>query len=560
MCRILYAGLLAGTLWGGLSARGAWAQAYEIAHYAIHIGIHQQYFDVEETLDVVFNAPRHGIYRTIPVVFRLKEPVLNKMFPDRWLGYRVYISDLEVPGHPDKVSREGGKIIIRIGDKDQIVTGRQQYRISYRVRNAYLAYADRSVFYWNLIGDEWDAPIDSVSYTLSCYQPLSLHGADYEVITGAGGRRAGQATLDYHNGQFSGHSGPLYPGEALTVQIVLPPGYVQPFSTEKRVAMWLGWFLLPLALAGVFITVWIKIGKDRKLITVVSYLPPANINPAMAGFLLDEKSNDNDLISLLPYWAAGGLMAMQYEPKSHFWNREEWIFIKRKNIAATAAPYEQTLFNGLFSSGNSVKLSDLKDSFYKTVKEARRQLRKRAFAEGYYTPDSVRIFHFSQGLLLMAGGALSVFLFAVQQPAAAVFSILVTLVLMACNHLLLRRSAKGDEAFKQIAGFKLFLEKAEKLKLETLLREDPAYFEKTLGYAVAFNLLEKWARRFDGLLQQPPSWYYGSEGASFRMNTFASRLGRGMTGMRTVMTSASRGGGSGGSAGGGFGGGGGGSW
>lgn len=106
------------------------------------------------------------------------------------------------------------------------------------------------------------------------------------------------------------------------------------------------------------------------------------------------------------------------------------------------------------------------------------------------------------------------------------------------------------------------MEKAERPRLETLLREDPAYFEKTLGYALAFGMVREWSRRFDGLDLRPPSWYEGHPGPTFSARHFARGFSASMDGMQQAMASApaSSGRSAGGSSGGGFGGGGGGSW
>lgn len=546
-------------LFNGITQRVS-AQGYEIKNYAVHIDIYQRYFDVKEDITVQFNEPRHGIYRFLPLKYKLTDTVENATIFDQWLGYRIYISHINVPHWPDEVSREDGNVRIKIGDKEKTLTGLQHYTISYRVKNAFLAYKDHSVFYWNLAGSQWDATIDQLTYTISLYKPLALDTSDFSVTTGSEGSTAHAATMDYHNGQFTGGTTlPLNSGEGLTIQLRFPKDYVQPFTSAERIRNWFIWLLLPLSMVFIFIVVWRKIGRDRKLINVVNYLPPKDINPALAGFLMDEHSNDSDLISLLPYWAANGFISMQYRPKDHFWKVDEWTFIKKKDIETTSPNYEQTLFNGLFSSGDEVKLSVLKDTFYKTMEKARKQLSESALKGGFYTPKSVKFFHYSQVLLLVAGIGFVIFLFAMEQIFAAIFTIGVTVLLLVFNHLLLQRSTKGDDAFQQINGFKMFVQKAEKPKLETLLREDPTYFEKTLGYAVAFNLMEKWARHFDGLLQQPPSWYQGYSGSSFQMNTFVSQFNGGLSSMRTVMTSSPSGS-SGGSSGGGFGGGGGGSW
>ena len=40
----------------------------------------------------------------------------------------------------------------------------------------------------------------------------------------------------------------------------------------------------------------------------------------------------------------------------------------------------------------------------------------------------------------------------------------------------------------------------------------PNTFEKFLAFAMALGVEEHWAKAFSGIMQQPPSWYQGSDG------------------------------------------------
>src|SRR3546814_19496366 len=51
-----------------------------------------------------------------------------------------------------------------------------------------------------------------------------------------------------------------------------------------------------------------------------------------------------------------------------------------------------------------------------------------------------------------------------------------------------RRVVPGDEALRQVEGFRLFFRKARKRDLELLVKANPAYFEATLAYAISFGL------------------------------------------------------------------------
>lgn len=123
-----------------------------------------------------------------------------------------------------------------------------------------------------------------------------------------------------------------------------------------------------------------------------------------------------------------------------------------------------------------------------------------------------------------------------------------------------RRTDKGHEILEKIEGFKMFLETAEKERLETLVFDDPKYFYNILPYAYVLGVSDKWVKKFEGIAVEPPEWYSGSN----TFNTFMlwHFMSSTMSQATQAMTSAPQtsSGGGGGFAGGGSGGGGGGSW
>ena len=72
-----------------------------------------------------------------------------------------------------------------------------------------------------------------------------------------------------------------------------------------------------------------------------------------------------------------------------------------------------------------------------------------------------------------------------------------------------RRTEYGAGIIGRCLGFKDFLETAEKDKIESLVNENPSYFFDTLPFAFVLGVTEAWARKFEGLIREPPSWYYG---------------------------------------------------
>ena len=145
------------------------------------------------------------------------------------------------------------------------------------------------------------------------------------------------------------------------------------------------------------------------------------------------------------------------------------------------------------------------------------------------------------------------------------------LIAFVFGYIMPKKSQKGLEKYQILQGFADFIERVEKPKLKVLLKQDPSYFEKTIPFAIALNVMDKWTKKFDGLLSEPPSWYHSTTGSTFNAALFATSLNHSISTMNSTFVSkpSSSGAGSGGSifggggggfSGGGFGGGGGGSW
>jgi uncharacterized membrane protein len=139
------------------------------------------------------------------------------------------------------------------------------------------------------------------------------------------------------------------------------------------------------------------------------------------------------------------------------------------------------------------------------------------------------------------------------------------LVILAFSPVMPGRTTAGRRAYEEILGFKEFLGRVDRDRLERSGGRTADRFERVLPYAVVLGVADQWADAFADVYARPPTWYSGSSGP-FDSRRFVSNVGRSLQTMGTTMTSQPSGSGSsgfssgGGSSGGGFGGGGGGSW
>jgi uncharacterized membrane protein YgcG len=141
-------------------------------------------------------------------------------------------------------------------------------------------------------------------------------------------------------------------------------------------------------------------------------------------------------------------------------------------------------------------------------------------------------------------------------------------------HLLKAPTALGAHTMDQIDGFKLFLETAEKDRLEILNPPNvtPQMFESFLPYAIALDCENQWSRKFEAQAAAAgvadaqgytPIWYSGNSFSRLGTAGFASAIGSSLGSAAASAATApgsSSGSGGGGFSGGGGGGGGGGGW
>lgn len=555
---------------------GSWAQGgYTIKLYEVAVTVNQDAsLDITETIHVNFSEQRHGIYRMIPYKYQMVALAPGMEKADRRLESggmaKTIIEDISVTDRNYEVSTEGYYKKIKIGDGDVYVSGDQEYVIHYKLLNAINFFTDKSELYFNLIGDRWDTNIDSVSFSISLYNALPAT-PKFFVATGYSGSTDNKTTSAWVNNKiFNGSTnGVLQAREGLTVGIVFPKGFL---IQQNYMMRGFNWVWMPLAvLIGMFL-IWRRWGKDEKLTIATEFYPPGDVSPGIAGYIIDGVLNRRDLTALIPYWGGGGYIRVVESQESALLGlikTSEYEFIKLKELPATAMSFEKTMFDGIFKSGDRIFLSSLKNVFHTTMTKARKELESEVTDGNFYKK-------YSRGMGCLFMGVGSVFL------AVGVVALVATwgdplwmpLSFISCAFFIIgfgifmgKKSPKGNELYRKLAGFKEFIKSVEKDRLAMFLKEDQHYFNKVLPFAIVFDVADTWKDKLKGLDVPPPDWYSGNF-HGFTTAMFLNKLDSSMNAMSssfysTPASSGSSGGswsGGGGSSGGGFGGGGFGSW
>ena len=528
---------------------------------------------IVEAIDADFGGlQKHGIFRTIPVRYQWDDTHIRV--------YRLQVrsvTDAAGKGIRYELSDQGAAKVIKIGDPDRTVSGRQTYRITYDVSGAMNAFADHDELFWNVNGGSWDVRTQAISATV--HAPADLQRATcYQGP--AGSDEACRFTTTTNGADFAA-TRPFAPRGQLTIVAALAKGVVaepapiiarddtsilgyvdarQPWPALAAVTL--------LAGLGLLYWRWYTAGRDpsERQTIVPEYEPPDQIRPAQLGVILDESADTKDVTATIVDLAVRGYLKITERQQQGIFGKKDWTLDATGKTTADLLPYERIVYDGLFKDGTEVQVSELRTHFVTSLRSAESELYRDSATRKWFAtrPDRVRQGYAGVSVLVIIAGAVLAWLLGRTVGAGLVglAVIVVGFVALGVARWMPAKTAAGAELHRRTLGFRDYMEVAEKERQRFAEREN--IFSDYLPYAIVFGCVEKWARAFKDIdvSRQTSSWYAGNAPfnalvLSSSLQGFSSNLGSAIS---STPGSSGGSGFSGGGAGGGGGGGGGGSW
>ena len=530
---------------------------------------------VTETIVYDFgNTAHHGIFRYIPYHYAARGGNYNLH-----IGVTGVTDDKNAP-FPYTVTKDSSNVDIKIGDPNSTVTGVHTYIITYTVTGAINYFSDHDELYWNATGNGWTVPISDAGAQVMLPTQVPVKNLQLACFGGPQGSTTACSGIGYTTSldgtvnvtSFSQNS--LAPSEGLTIVVGIPKGIVhQPTAWERSLQIlednWV--VTLPLFTLMLMFYLWYTKGRDPLGYStiVAQYEPPASLTPAEVGTLVDESADNSDVSADIIFLATKGYLKItRLQDKILFFNHTDYQLDQLKSGADLQNPFEKKLMDGLFGDKQTVLLSSLKNNFFQDLQEIKKDLYQSLVSKGYFSknPQTVRAVYASIGFVVLVLGFFVGSKFGLYAGGAVSLS---GIIVMVFSKFMPSKTPQGAEAHQYILGLKLYLSVAEKdrLKFFDAPEKSPQQFEKLLPYAMVLKVEKEWAKQFEGIYNQPPSWYYDPTGSAFSTFFLISSLNNFSAATNTTMASSPSSAGSGGSgfggggfSGGGFGGGGGGSW
>jgi uncharacterized membrane protein YgcG len=564
---------------------------------------------VVEQIEVDFQVDKHGIFRDLfyrrdcgqPRV--TDEPFLSSCPDHRRRTYEIKVEGVtrgDGSSIPYQVSTVDDARHIKIGDPNELVTGKQSYVIRYSVKGALDAYGGHDELYWNVSG-KW--VVTALTFAVKVTLPAGSVSSTRCFQGQLGGDISCDAKADGPVATFKSF-GPLAATQQLSTVAGFPKGTVAipAITTEHKAGLYDFYQLDALELGGALVVAllgalavgaaWWRGGRDRQYKTiyyltndlaegtrpllggaqqvVVEFVPPEDLKPAQMGLILDERADALDVTATIIDLAVRGYIHIEeVESKSWFGGSKDWKLTRVKDADSALQAYEQALYEDIFAvKGSPVQISELRYKFASKLSEIQKQLYVDALSKEWFheNPDTSRTKWLIAGAFVAVVGLLAAYGGGFLFGRALLLSPLPVagIALIPMSRAMARRTAKGSEALRRVLGFRLYIATAETRRQE--FNEQAGIFARYLPYAIVFGCVDKWANAFKGLddqvMESTRGWYTGGNLTTvFAVAAFSSNLSSFASGMSsTVSSTRSSGGGGGGFSGGGGGGGGGGSW
>ena len=513
----------------------AFAENFYIENYDVKMNVNEdKSVDVIENIDVVFTAPSHGIYRTIPLQN-------NK------------IKNIKV-SEQKKIENDRTTVNIKIGSPDKFIHGKHNYQLSY----TYHFLDNKNEFYYNIIGTDWNTTISKVTFSITMPKNIDANKVGLSIGKyGTKGFEDGAVFKVYENKILGNIYKELRPYEGVTIRAEVDQGYFSESSIKKEHNIIHNIALIAIIILTIIsILIWYYFGKDDHVTPVVSFYPPAGINAAETEIISKGKCSFKGLVALLIELAGKGYIDIEENSSKNSFTLKK-IDIEKVQQKEKLGLIENDFLNIIFAGNTSVSKSELEKSpvFYKKCQDLINKINKK-ISQHYETSTKRTLFHmlllfcFISIILLMIGGLFDFnipkdsqysislfylpFVFILTPMFIRNFSITTLISVISiciycvisflyfgekysinnivytgiicaiisgiCLYFYPKRNRFGTKLEGQLRGLKHFIEVANKQRLETLVEKNPKYFYSILPYAYILDVSNKWIENFESIV------------------------------------------------------------
>ena len=345
-----------------------------------------------------------GIYRDYPTDYKDAAGRAVRV------GFRVTEALLDGASVPWKTEKYGNGKRVYIGDsRSRAPMGKHTYSLTYETTKQVGFFGDHDELYWNVTGNGWAFPIDSVRFSLSLPGGPNTKRLATDFYTGFAGERGKEARVTSEGDIVT--TGVLNPGEGLTIFVSWPKGIVrQPSPADTPVETFFrnnAFVLFAAVLMCMFLyyfAIWRLRGRDPAMPPIVPlFRAPEGMDPgfmryvrdmsfdsyALAASVLDLAVKGAISIEEVGFKSGRGKVAKAFASAlSAFTSRTFRLVRGSKDADDSLSPEEQTLLRSLLPTRrNSLTLEqdnyEILESAISSVRWEYAAKGKRLFAKNF---------------------------------------------------------------------------------------------------------------------------------------------------------------------------------
>lgn len=518
----------------------------------------------------------HGIERAIPTKYDGHSTSLSM----------VSITDASGKAIAYSTYDSNDNKVFRIGDADTYVQGQQTYVLTYTQRDVTKAFGDnnQNEFYWDTNGTQWGQSFGSVTARVhvdsKLLPTLTSNKACYFGPEGSNKRCDITRSGDVLTARVEN----LAAGENMTVAIGFTLGTFgsyKPSLADILAGIWVATIFVS-SIVGFVLIFWVSYrysrlsNRTRELAPIpAEYVPPKGTSILVASQIGDGTKADTTA-QLIDLAVRHYITITQISEKS-LWKQAEYeleIVKSAQDLKDEEKTFIQTLF-GDTAIGTKLATKTLKNNYTvaASLRKNTTELTKRIKGdlELRHKDEAASRSLKRPGLIIIA----------VSVVLLSPLLLIAGLIALLSGYGIRPLTDKGLELRRYLAGFKEYIELAEKDRLKVLQSPEGAaktgisisgegdkklikLYERTLPYAVLFGQEKEWNKQLALYYENTgstPDWYVGHSAFNAAVFTSAMNDFSGSMNSYGASSSSSSGGSTGGgSSGGGGGGGGGGGW
>jgi uncharacterized membrane protein YgcG len=278
---------------------------------------------VTETITVACqrNRIKHGIYRDFPT--RYQDQYGNT------IKVAFEVQSVSKDGRPEPwwTEDKSNGVRVYIGSRNiTLEPGDYTYTLTYRTDRQFGFFEKHDELYWNVTGNAWEFPIDTVSATVEL--PPGAEILSTEAYTGLSGEKGTDFTArsDFRGRAVFRTTRALSPQEGLTIVVMWPKDFVrEPTRAEKIEALFVDNGSTAAGVAGIavlllyYLFAWLKVGRDpAEGVIIPLYEAPKGFSPAAVRYLMRMGFDNKAFAAALVNMAVKGCLTIDEDSSGSY--------------------------------------------------------------------------------------------------------------------------------------------------------------------------------------------------------------------------------------------------